>query len=96
MAGSDFIEVRIHGQLFRLCAGTEKEYVQELASYVDLAMQTAVKQSKSVSSERIAVMAALNIADTLFQQKRQSEMEAGAVRERINRLVASSEQLFEK
>lgn len=93
---SEFIEVRIYGQLFRLRAGSEREYVRELANYVDGAMRTASKQSKAVSSERVAIMAALNIADTLFQQKQQAAAEAGAVDERINRLVAISDRLLEE
>ncbi len=92
---SDFIEVRIHGQLFKLRAGTEKEYVQELAGYVDHAMESAFKNSKSASTERVAIMAALNIADTLFQQRRQIEMETKSVDERINRLVTQGGRLLE-
>ena len=91
---SDFIEVRIYGQLFKLRAGTEKEYVRELAHYVDDAMKMASKQSRAVSSERVAIMAALNIADTLFQHKRQSADKTEAVDERINKLVAQSDRLF--
>ena len=95
MAVSDFIEVRIHGQRFRLRAGEEKEYVQKLADYVDNAMQLASSQSKAVSIERIAIIAALNIADTLFQRERQMEVETVAVRERVGKLLAVSRHLLE-
>lgn len=95
MRVSDFIEVRIYGQLFRLRAGSEKAYVQELADYVDSAMRLASKQSRAVSIERVAIMAALNIADAFFQQRRQSEAQAGVVGERINQLVLNTDRLLE-
>ena len=95
MAVSDFIEVRIYGQRFKLRAGDEASYVRELADYVDRAMLSASNQSKAVSVDRIAIMAALNIADTLFQHRRRAEIEAEAVDERINRLIAYSDQLLE-
>ncbi|MBF0401566.1 MAG: cell division protein ZapA [Magnetococcales bacterium] len=91
---SDFIEVRIHGQLFRLRAGTEEAYVRSLAAYVDDVMKTISRQSNTVSTERLAIMAALNVTDTLFQQQRRAEGDTKAVHERITRLVTLSDRLL--
>lgn len=91
---SDFIEVRIHGQLFRLRAGTEEAYVRSLAAHVDDVMKTIARQSNTVSTERIAIMAALNVTDTLFQQNRRAESSAKAVDERITRLITLSDRLL--
>ncbi|MEO5341316.1 MAG: cell division protein ZapA [Magnetococcus sp. MYC-9] len=91
---SEFIEVRIHGQLFKLRAGTEQVYVRELAAYVDDVMQTISRQSNTVSTERIAIMAALNVADTLFQLQRRTRGDAKVVDERITRLVTLSDRLL--
>ena len=91
---SDFIEVRIHGQLFKLRAGEEKEYVRELAAYVDNVMQTLAKQSNTISTERLAIMAALNVTDTLFQQTRRAEGVVKTADERITRLITLSDQLL--
>ncbi|MEO5355059.1 MAG: cell division protein ZapA [Magnetococcus sp. XQGC-1] len=91
---SDFIEVRIHGQLFKLRAGEEKEYVRELAAYVDNVMQTLARQSNTISTERLAIMAALNVTDTLFQQTRRAEGAVKTADERITRLITLSDQLL--
>ena len=92
---SEFIEVRIHGQLFKLRAGEDEAYVRSLAAHVDEAKQTIAKQSKTVSTERIAIMAALNVTDTLFQQKRRASLDAKSTDERITRLVTLSDRLLE-
>ena len=91
---SEFIEVRIHGQLFKLRAGEEEGYVQELAAYVNDVMQVISRQSNTVAIERIAIMAALNVTDTLFQQQRRASSDAKAVDERINRLITLSDHLL--
>ena len=91
---SDFIEVRIHGQLFKLRAGEEKEYVQELAAYVDNVMQTLARQSNTISTERLAIMTALNVTDALFQQKRRAEGSVKTADERIDRLITLSDHLL--
>ncbi|WP_130472588.1 cell division protein ZapA [Candidatus Magnetaquicoccus inordinatus] len=92
---SDLIEVRIHGQLFRLRAGTEKDHVRELAAYVDDVMDKISRQSGSPSVERTAILAALNVTDTLFQLQRRVDSSNHAVDERITRLVALSDRLLE-
>lgn len=93
-AMSDFIEVRIHGQLFKLRAGEEKARVQELAAYVDSVMQTLARQSATISTERLAIMAAINIADSLFQQQGQMEKMVKAADERMTRLITLSDHLL--
>lgn len=91
---SEFIEVRIHGQLFRLRAGEDKAHVQELAAYVDTVMQTLARQSTTVSTERLAIMAAINVADTLFQQQRRTAEAGKAADERMTRLITLSDRLL--
>ena len=61
------IKVKIHGQEYPIKAdGGNVEYIQRLASYVDEIM-SQINEKTHVSSEtRLAVLAALNIADELF------------------------------
>ncbi|MBF0462501.1 MAG: cell division protein ZapA [Magnetococcales bacterium] len=91
---SESIEVRIHGQLFKLRAGKEEAYVRELAAHVDDVMKLISQQSHPVSTERIAIMAALNVTDALFQQKRRADSDVRVVEERITRLVTLSDRLL--
>jgi cell division protein ZapA len=63
------VHVEIFGQTYKLRAGTEPGYVEELARYVDTQMKEVSRTGPAVDSVRIAVLAALNIADECFQAK---------------------------
>ena len=65
------IQVEIFGQTYRVTAGTEPGYVEQLAKHVDTEMRAIGKQSGAVDSLRVAVLAALNIADECFQLRAQ-------------------------
>ncbi len=93
-AMSDFVEVRIYGQTFKLRAGAGREYIEQLAGHVDGVMRQMARLSTSPATDRIAVMAALNIADALLQQEKRSDNETRIVNGRISRLVDSSDRLL--
>jgi cell division protein ZapA len=62
------IEIEIFGQKYKIrVKGEEDEkYISSLTSYVDQKMREVALKSKSVDSLKIAVLAALNIADEYF------------------------------
>jgi cell division protein ZapA len=62
------IEIEIFGQKYKIrVKGEEDEkYISSLTSYVDQKMREVALKSKSVDSIKIAVLAALNIADEYF------------------------------
>ncbi len=62
------IEIEIYGQKYRIkVKGEEDEkYISHLTSYVDQKMREVAVKSKSVDVLKVAVLAALNIADELF------------------------------
>jgi len=62
------IEIEIYGQQYRIrVKGEEDEkYISHLTSYVDQKMQEVAVKSKSVDALKVAVLAALNIADEYF------------------------------
>ena len=63
------VYVEIFGQTYTLRAGAEPGYVEELARYVDTQMREVSRSGPAVDSVRIAVLAALNIADECFQAR---------------------------
>ena len=69
-------------------------YIESLAGYVDEVMTKISRQSKRSAMDRVAIVAALNIADTLFQGRQRVESEAGTINKRIGRLVAISDVLL--
>ena len=62
------IEIEIYRQKYSIkVKGEEDEkYISHLTSYVDQKMREVAVKSKSVDSLKIAVLAALNIADEFF------------------------------
>jgi cell division protein ZapA len=93
---SEFIEVLIHGQLLKLRSGSgsESEYIREVASYVDEVMKEISKSSSGVSRDRVAVMAAVRIADSLFQQRQSVADGVKSFEENVGRLIESSDQFM--
>ncbi len=62
------LEIEIFGQRYKIrVKGEEDEkYIGHLTSYVDQKMHEVAVKSKSAETTKIAVLAALNIADELF------------------------------
>ena len=62
------IEIEIYGQKYRIrVKGEEDEkYISHLTSYVEQKMRKVAVKSKSVDVLKVAVLAALNIADEYF------------------------------
>ena len=69
---STSIRVDIYDQSYHL-RGTDPEYIADLAEYVDTKMRLISQQAATVESLKVAVLAALNIADELHVLKRKYE-----------------------
>jgi cell division protein ZapA len=78
--------VDIHGQRYPIRSALEPEYVARLASYVDEKMRAAAESTPTGDSLRLAVLAALNIADELFRCRDASRARSGELAERAEEL----------
>jgi len=67
-AGSS-VRVEIFDQAYNL-RGTDPDYIMKLAEYVDAKMRAVAEQTHTVDTSRLAVLAALNIADEYHLLKR--------------------------
>ncbi|HFE64072.1 hypothetical protein B1H10_01370 [candidate division KSB1 bacterium 4484_188] len=67
------IKVNIWGNEYALKSDVNPQYLQEIADYVDQKMRKLGESSQVKSSEKIAVLTALNIADEFFRLKRKHE-----------------------
>jgi len=61
------VPVEICGQRYPIRSALDPEYVSRLATYVDEKMRAAADSTPTGDSLRLAVLAALNIADELFR-----------------------------
>lgn len=74
---SRVVTVEIQGQRYPVRSDLDAAYVAELAAYVDAKMRLASNESSTADSMRIAVIAALNIADELFRSREEAAGGAG-------------------
>jgi len=66
-SGTRVVSVEIQGLRYPIRSGLDEQYIVRLASYVDAKMQRATNEVPTGESLKIAVLAALNIADELFR-----------------------------
>jgi cell division protein ZapA len=80
------ISVDIRGQRYPIRSTLDQEYVARLASYVDEKMSAAADATPTGDSLRLAVLAALNVADELFRCRDASRARTGEIAERAGEL----------
>jgi cell division protein ZapA len=88
--GERIVPVVIHGQRYPVRSSLSPAYVAELAAYVDEKIRVAADQNQTNDSLRVAVLAALNLADEVFRYRQDRQDSAGALASRageIERLV---------
>ena len=88
--GDRIVPVVIHGQRYPVRSSLSPAYVAELAAYVDEKIRVAADQNQTNDSLRVAVLAALNLADEVFRYRLDRQESAGALASRageIERLV---------
>jgi cell division protein ZapA len=66
------IRVEIYDETYNL-RGSDPAYIQRLADVVDAKMRAVAQHTSTVDSLRVAVLAALNLADDYYQLKRKYE-----------------------
>ncbi len=71
------VDVEIFGGTYSIKGDADPEYVRQLARFVDEKMRAlALRSPSTVSAQRIAVLAAVNMADEIFRlRNRQRKVE---------------------
>ena len=84
------VHVEIHGQRYAVRSDLDPAYVGQLALYLDDKMRLASSKLQTVDALRVAVIAALNIADELFRARSEGRGAEGRISARaadIERIV---------
>lgn len=76
------VTVAIYDQTYHL-RGDNTAYIQQLADMVDGKMRVVASHGKTVDSLRVAVLAALNIADELATLERKYQSLTGSVQKTV-------------
>src|SRR4051794_35494987 len=67
------IRVEIYNQTYSIRSDGDNEYILELARYVDSKMRDISSGTMTVDSLKVAILAALHIADEYFQLRNTQE-----------------------
>lgn len=79
------IKVVIYNQTYNLRSDHDPAYIQQLAEFVDRRMNDIARVTMTVDSLRVAILAALQIADELFQARKQMQETEAEIAERSTR-----------
>ena len=63
------LRVEIYNQTYSIRSDGDNEYIQNLAAYVDSKMREISSGTMTVDSLKVAILAALHIADEYYQLK---------------------------
>ena len=95
--GAKTIEVNLLGRSYRVaCSDSEREGLLQAVAYLEGKMGEIKKAGKVAGTERIAMMAALNIAHELLSMRLGEGFDVGAARRRIDGIEAMLEAALAK
>jgi len=81
------VTVDIYGEQYAVKTDDDVEYVEQVARYVDRKMKEIADTGKVVTPSKIAILAALNIADELLKAEIARQESDGETGRRIERLL---------
>jgi cell division protein ZapA len=88
------VRVEIYDQSYNL-RGIDPEYIQKLAEYVDSKMRAVAQQTSTVDSLRLAVLAALNIADEYHLLRRKYDSMSNELSTATNSLTGMLDEVLQ-
>lgn len=86
MKHENIVNINILGSEYKIRGDSDPEHIRNVASFVDLKMREL--EGKGVSPEKIAILAALNIADEYLKYQ-------GSIKDKIERLHSLLEKRLE-
>ena len=83
------IKVSIFGRDYNIRGGSDSEYIRKLAAHVDSVMRDIADKTGSLSSGRVAILAALNIADEMFKERQQFSEFANELTQELEEVLST-------
>jgi len=90
------VKVEIYGQSYTLSGDVDEAYVQKLARYVDEKMRAVSEATQTVDSVRVAVLAAMALADELHTRENDTGHRDDALRERAQQCLTILERALKQ
>jgi cell division protein ZapA len=90
------VKVQIFGQTYVIRGELDEAYVQKLAKYVDEKMRAIADATTTVDTQKVAVLAALAIADELHNSQLELSEREDALREQAERCLTLVERALKQ
>jgi len=95
MEESNVTTVEIFGREYKIKGFADEKYILKVAKYVDARMKELAKGSSVPSHDKLAILAALNIADELFKGKEEASETFSMVEQKAEELVEKLDRSFQ-
>jgi cell division protein ZapA len=89
-------KVQIFGQIFPIQGDLDEVYVQKLAAYVDDKMRAIVEMTPTVDTQKVAILAALAIADELHSLRKERSEREDLLKEQAERCLTLVERALKQ
>ena len=90
------VRVQIFGQTYVIRGELDEAYVQKLAAYVDEKMRAIADATATVDTQKLAVLAALAIADELHSTQKERGDREELLREQAERCLTLVERALKQ
>ncbi len=90
------IKVKIAGNSYTIRSETDEDYTQHLARYVDNKMKEVTQGTDTQSSIKVAILAALNISNELFQLREKVSQQNEYIDRKATKLLSILESRLEE
>jgi len=81
------VTVTIYGHEYTLKGEADSDYVQKVAGFVDRKMKEVAESSAVASTAKVAILAAINIADELFRERQKRHEALAMLDERTGQIA---------
>jgi len=81
------VKVSVAGQQLAVRTSAKPAYLKELAAFVTSKVDEAKRSGRTVTTQSLALLAAMNIADELYQLRESQKQLKQQIRERSKRIL---------
>ena len=93
----NFVKVTIYGQEYTIKAPADASYIKNIAEYVDGKMREVQEELATPQvPAKVSILAAMNIPDELFAQKRDRDQIKGDVENKVSSLIEIVEEAIQQ
>lgn len=94
MDAKNVVQVQICGHTYTIKGEADQGYILDVAAYVDRKMREVMDKLPVASPSKVAILAALNIAHELFNERNQRQAEDQHVSARTRDLHAALDEML--